>query len=686
MAGCPPERVGGDKKGERPMIVGGAAVSTGLFGSMYRKETQALASLPTPHSVQRDSLAATHRNTNPGVPAAGAMEAHPRHTHVASLDALAQESAGGEEEDSDEAKLARLGPKEQLLVVSCWLTLKEVGLCVGTCIQGTPLDSDKYLSRTQLIVSGNLLLDIIFSTLHNGAIEKARLGFQKVCEKLLRCPRRDLRGLPAEWLERLLERLFAHDVPVVRRSSQLSFSVLAILDSEVANTHRALLERAMLFLLAVAKGQAPPPGPLLEGESQVQAADVKDAGVLLRAQVHALNILRHAFLDTNLAKELSSYIPEAMLCALDGFGAVSWAVRNSSTLCFSVLLSRSMGGAAQRKTFGSGEFFLRYPSLCPALVGRLARAADALIGQGEMHPELQPVLVLLAQLAPSIHVRDDQAHLDAFVPLVRRCLCYQNAMVRMMAARSLHPFVPVQAVPSFVCSQLLGCLPARFALPAPRAFAHNNEVHGVLEAVRWLVKQNTVREDSWPDILESLAQRSAWHLLCQRITSHLDWVLDQRLPPPTRLVLLRTASDLLWAPGGALLHLPREQLGAAAELRDKTLAICLALLQTHEDPASTQGPMLDALLAQASRLAARQHMLTAGAPGVPEQERHEHLQAALLLTRRVRYEERYMALRAIKESVLGRLGLPPLSGAWRYVCIPCHVCLAARAQRILSSQ
>jgi hypothetical protein len=278
MAGCPPERVGGDEKGERPLIVGGAAVSTGLFGSMYRKEPQAemLASLPTPHSVQRDSAAAIHggiqamhRNTHPELPKGAALEANPRHTHVASLDVLAQE--GGEEEDCDEAKLARLGPKEQLLVVSCWLTLKEVGLVIGTCVQGTCLDSPKYLSRTQLIAIGNLLLDIIFSTLHNGAIEKARLGFQKVCEKLLRCPRRDVRGLPAEWLERLLERVFAHDVPVVRRSSQLSFSILAILDAEVPNTQRLLLERTMLFLLAVAKGQVkkklllqndlPPKGP-----------------------------------------------------------------------------------------------------------------------------------------------------------------------------------------------------------------------------------------------------------------------------------------------------------------------------------------------------------------------------------------------------------------------------------------
>jgi len=77
--------------------------------------------------------------------------------------------------------------------------------------------------------------------------------------------------------------------------------------------------------------------------------------------------------------------------------------------------------------------------------------------------------------------------------------------------------------------------------------------------------------------------------------------------------------------------------------------------------------MLDALLAQASRLATRQHMLSAGNAALPEAERQTHLQAALLLTRRERYEERYMALRAIKESVLARLGLPPLQGACRQV-------------------
>lgn len=156
-------------------------------------------------------------------------------------------------------------------------------------------------------------------------------------------------------------------------------------------------------------------------------------------------------------------------------------------------------------------------------------------------------------------------------------------------------------------------------------------------------------------------------MLCQCISERLDWVIDERLPPPIRLVLLRAVSDFLWAPCGPLLTLAREPQGAAADLRDKALSTCLALLETHKNPTTADGPMLDALLAQASRLATRQHMLSAGNAALPEAERQTHLQAALLLTRRERYEERYMALRAIKESVLARLVLPPLQGACRQV-------------------
>lgn len=269
-------------------------------------------------------------------------------------------------------------------------------------------------------------------------------------------------------------------MPVVRRSSQLSFSILAILDAEPYNTKRVLLEKAMSVLLKAAQGA---------GDDSVKAQE----GALLRSQVHALNILRHLFLDTNLAKEMSTYMPHAMVCAIRGFGASTWAVRNSSTLAFSVLLNRSLGGTTQRKTFTASEFFLRYPTLCPFMLDCLVRATEKLDddsgGALLLHPELQPVLVLLAQLSPPSHVRDDQEHLKSFIPILQRCSRYNNNMVRFMASRALIPFVPTHDLAAHIGHDLLGSLPPPAPPSQQRAFSKHNEVHGLLEQVSSNPKQ-----------------------------------------------------------------------------------------------------------------------------------------------------------------------------------------------------
>ena len=283
-----------------------------------------------------------------------------------------------------------------------------------------------------------------------------------------------LRRLPGDWLDHLLGRLHDYDVPVVRRSSQLSFSILAILDAEPYNTKRVLLEKAMTVLLKAAQGA---------GDESIKAQE----GAVLRAQVHALNILRHLFLDTNLAKEMATYMPQAMMCAVRGFGASTWAVRNSSTLAFSVLLNRSLGGTTQRKTFTASEFFLRYPTLCPFMLDCLVRATEKLEdvsgGALQLHPELQPILVLLAQLSPPTHIRADQEHLKSFIPILQRCSRYNNNMVRFMASRALIPFVPTHELAAHIGEGLLGQLPPPASPSLQRAFTKHNEVHGLLEQV-----------------------------------------------------------------------------------------------------------------------------------------------------------------------------------------------------------
>ena len=366
-----------------------------------------------------------------------------------------------------------------------------------------------------------------------------------------------------------------------------------------------------------------------------------------------------------------------MLLAIRGFGAGTWAVRNSSTLCFSVLLNRAMGGAHQRKSFTAGEFFLRYPTLCPGLLARLtlatANLADGGAGQ-EMHPELQPVLVLLSQLSPSPHVRDDLAHLAKFAPPVRMCLAHRNAMVRAMAARALVPFIPAAAAPACIQDTLLG----KAAGPLPdreHAFNYNNRTSGLLEATRRLVHYQCSRKDLCADVAESLAAGKDWHHLCRSLATFLPaWAHDARVPPPARLLLLKACGDILWTPSGALqalLPTPAQQRGAA-ELRAATAAACARLL-AEEGWAGCGGaaacPMQEAMLGQAARLLVRQLMsdAAAGAAAGDAAAQERALARVFEEVAAPSYERRWMALRAIKEGLLGRFGVaaPPAGSAAR---------------------
>ncbi len=70
-------------------------------------------------------------------------------------------------------------------------------------------------------------------------------------------------------------------------------------------------------------------------------------------------------------------------------------------------------GSAKSKGLTAGDLFVRYPDLCPFLLDRLQRATAPLLPASEsdsargpagdqgLHPELQPVLVLLAQVPPA---------------------------------------------------------------------------------------------------------------------------------------------------------------------------------------------------------------------------------------------------------------------------------------------
>ncbi|XP_077892100.1 uncharacterized protein LOC144372675 [Ictidomys tridecemlineatus] len=61
------------------------------------------------------------------------------------------------------------------------------------------------------------------------------------------------------------------------------------------------------------------------------------------AKVHALNILRALFRDTHLGENIIPYVADGAKAAILGFTSPVWAVRNSSTLLFSSLITRIFG-------------------------------------------------------------------------------------------------------------------------------------------------------------------------------------------------------------------------------------------------------------------------------------------------------------------------------------------------------
>ncbi|KAG8086867.1 hypothetical protein GUJ93_ZPchr0010g7391 [Zizania palustris] len=97
-------------------------------------------------------------------------------------------------------------PADHIVMVGCWLAMKEVSLLFGTIIRKIPLPgcshsnsshdgftenteetimSEEILDVEQLEKMGNHFLQVLLKMKHNGAIDKTRAGFTALCNRLL---------------------------------------------------------------------------------------------------------------------------------------------------------------------------------------------------------------------------------------------------------------------------------------------------------------------------------------------------------------------------------------------------------------------------------------------------------------------------------------------------------------------
>ena len=187
-----------------------------------------------------------------------------------------------------------------------------------------------------------------------------------------------------------MERIVAKGQTVddlLRRSAGIPAAFIAFFLSEPEGTPKRLLPRALRWLIDIAKR------PLLdEDEAEPSASNTnnysleescqktsstepshlcendriskkRDEGVI--PTVHAFNVLKAAFNDTNLATDTSGFSAEALITSIRSFSSSYWEVRNSACLAFTALIRRMIGflnvhvRASGRRAITGLEFFHR---------------------------------------------------------------------------------------------------------------------------------------------------------------------------------------------------------------------------------------------------------------------------------------------------------------------------------------
>ncbi|XP_074753207.1 tRNA (32-2'-O)-methyltransferase regulator THADA [Athene noctua] len=369
----------------------------------------------------------------------------------------------------------------QMVLVCCWRSMKEVSLLLGTLCKllpshATSEPSDGLITVEQVKNIGDYFKHHLLQSRHRGAFELAYAGFVQLTEMLSRCNSESLCKMPEQWLRCVLEEIKSCNpsstLCATRRSAGIPFYIQALLASEPKKSKTDLLKMTMKELMSLA-------APLNELSSVIP-------------QVHALNILRALFRDTRLGENIMPYVADGIQAAILGFMSPVWAVRNSSTLLFSALITRIFGVKrgkdenAKKNRMTGREFFSRFPSLYPFLLKQLEVVTNTLNSEAEelkIHPSLFLLLLILGRLYPSpMDGTYSALSMAPFVPFIIRCGHSPVYRSREMSGQALVPFVMVNEVPHTVLSLLEG-LPDSTS-PCIR----QNNVHGTLLQVFHLLQ------------------------------------------------------------------------------------------------------------------------------------------------------------------------------------------------------
>ncbi|MCD7465293.1 hypothetical protein HAX54_000991 [Datura stramonium] len=524
---------------------------------------------------------------------------------------------------------------EQIVMVGCWLAMKEVSLLLGTIIRKVPLPTSDVLESgsqvvhetdlsnatsgtmldvKQLEVIGNHFLEVLLKMKHNGAIDKTRAGFTALCNRLLCSNDARLCKLTESWMEQLMERTIAKGQTVddlLRRSAGIPAAFIAFFLSEPQGTPKRLLPRALQWLVDVANksltdhteansSSADACNGFVEAGPEIASdiyddegiSKIRDEGVV--PTVHAFNVLKAAFNDTNLATDTSGFSAEALIISIRCFSSPYWEVRNSACLAYTALVRRMIGflnvhkRASARRAITGLEFFHRYPPLHSFLLNELKIATESILDGSSkhlrsslskvVHPSLCPVLILLSRLKPSPIASETGDPLDPFLfmPFIRKCSVQNNFRIRVLASRALTGLVSNEKLPLVllnIASELPGSgehvVSSDSSISSNRVNSSFNSLHGMLLQLSSLLDMNcrdladvSQKDNILAELIHILASRS-WigspeQCPCPIINSCFLKVLDNMLTVARTCQMSKNIDviwDLLWRSSSECLDL-----------------------------------------------------------------------------------------------------------------------------------
>ncbi|GFY54930.1 thyroid adenoma-associated protein homolog [Trichonephila inaurata madagascariensis] len=381
----------------------------------------------------------------------------------------------------------------QILLLCCWRTHKEISLLFGEISDKVPVKNSSQINNsgildiTQVLDIGEYFMRQMTLVKHKGAFEQAFIGFSKLCHMLWRSLIPKLQELPKIWLNDLVLAIKGlkdnMNLCSTRRSAGLPFIMQALLTSEPGLSSSLFFKDTISSLLSMASIQK------MQGN--------------LDEKVHALNILRALFRDACLSDILIPFVSEALKVSITGFKSQSWAVRNSSTLLFSALMTRIFGVISSqdeggRKNRLTGRtFFSYYKETYAFLFDELKHCASVLSQNQEsvsLVPALYPILLLLGRLYPAPGECDSR--LVSFLPFLDVCSSSPIWKVRVLVAKAMVPLISAENFLSTLQS-LFNSLPHNGDV-----IQGHNTIHGKCLQILYLLREYCHLSEDHKELIE----------------------------------------------------------------------------------------------------------------------------------------------------------------------------------------